>query len=235
MKRKSKYLLIPIVVILSLTILYFGSELLAIVRLGLTKVPIAKLSLPARTCINDDYIDYIYVPKAYVNDNCYATSEDLLDKFVKLNAYIPKGSLFYKDFLEDRQDMKDNVHYLLNDNEVTYDLFVKDIKVNPAHLTKGMHIDIYLTIKQKEVCSDLLISGARIIGLYDVNNKEIKNNPIENYSLGTISIALKQEMVSYLNKAITIGDVSIIVSNGIYDKKDMYLNKNSKIFDYLSW
>lgn len=233
MRKKKKYLLIPLIIILSLGIIYFGSEALAIYRLGLRKVCIAKLSIPQRTKIIEDYLDYIYVPKAYLNEETYVSEYDVVGKYVKLDAYIPKGSLFYKDILEIKDDMKDYLHLELQNDEVTYDLFTKDVKVNPAHLLKGMNVDLYLTINRKDVDSDLLISGARIIGLYDVNNKEIKNNN-DSQTLGTISIAIKKDMVPYLNKAIVIGEVSLLVGNNLYDDEQMFLNKESKIFEFLS-
>lgn len=234
MKKRKKYFLIPIVILLILAIIYFGSELLAIYRLGLTKVVVAKMSLPQRTLIEEDLLDYIYVPKAYLNNNTYTSKEEVLNKYVKQNSYIPAGSLFYKDILENKSDMKDGPHLDLKKDEVTYDLFTKDIKVNPAHLLTGMNVDLYLTVNKKEVISDLLISGARIIGLYDVNNKQIKSNN-DNYTLGTISIAIKKDMVPYLNKAIAIGEVSLIVGSDLYDDSRIYLNSSSKIFDLLSW
>ncbi|MDO5440040.1 MAG: SAF domain-containing protein [Erysipelotrichaceae bacterium] len=233
MKKRKKFFLIPIFVLLIFAILYFGSELLAIYRLGLTKVVVAKMSLPQRTMIKEDLLEYIYVPKEYVKDNAYLSKEEVLDKYVKLNSYIPKGSLIYKDFVEDKSNMKDGLHLDLKKDEVTYDLFIKDIKVNPAHLLTGMNVDLYLTINKKEIVSDLLISGARITGLYDINNKEIKANN-DNYTLGTISIAIKKDMVPILNKAITIGEVSLIVGSDLYNNGSASLNSSSKIFDLLS-
>ena len=128
--------------------------------------------------------------------------------------------------------MKDNVHMELRKDELTYDLFVRDIKVNPAHLLKGMNADLYLTINRKEIVSDLFISDIRIIGLYDVNNKEIKDYDHES-TLGTISIAVKRNMVPYLNKAIAIGEVNLLVSSKLYEENSPSMNETSIIFDYL--
>lgn len=232
MKKKKKCYLIPIIVILILAIIFLSSELLSIYKLGLTKICVAKMSIPQRTEIIEEYIDYVFVPKGYINENTYTDENDVIGKYVKLDSYIPKGSLFYKDNLEKKDDIKDLLHLELNNDEVTYDLFIKDIKVNPAHLLKGMKVNLYLTVKGKEVFSDLLLSGTRIIGLYDVNNNEIKNTRSD-YSLGTISIAVKKEYVPVINKAIVIGDVSLIVGNDLYDDKEMSLNSKSEIFNLL--
>lgn len=232
MKKKKKFILIPVVIILSITILYFGSELLAIYRIGLTKVCVSKMSLPQRTFISEDYIDYIYVPKAYINNDTFIKKEDIVGKYVKLNAYIPKKSMFYKDFLDDKNNMSDLPHLELKDDEVSYDLFIKDVKTNPGNISKGMNGDLYLTIERKDVVSDLLISGVKIIGLYDVDNKEIKNG--DNSSLAIITLAIKKDMVSYINKAIAIGDLSLIIGSDLYEDKEMLLNSSSEIFELLS-
>ena len=233
MRKKKKYLLIPLIVLLCLAVLYFGSEAIAIYRLGLKKVCVSKMNLPSRSEIKEEYLDYIYVPKAYINENVLIKKEDILGKYVRLSSAVPKGSLFYKDALDSLDEMADGLHLILNDDEISYDLFYKDVKANPGHLLKGMNVDLYLTINRKEVMSDLLISGARIIGLYDVNNKEIKN--INDSSLGIITLAIKKEMVPYLNKAIVIGDVSLLVANDLYEDKQMYMNTSSAIFEMLKW
>lgn len=233
MRKKNKLICFAIIAV-ALAIIYFGSELLSLIKLGLTDVYIAKVSIPSRTEILDDYLDVIKVPKAYINDQIIRNKNEIIGKYSKLGVYIPKGSIIYYDQLESKEKMSDLLHLGLNNDEVTFDLLAKDIKVNPAHLLKGMNVDLYLTINKKEVISDLLISGARIIGLYDINNKEIINNSSDR-KLGTISLAIKRDMVSYLNKAIAVGEVSLIVGNNLYDDNyKMYLNSSSQIIEYLS-
>ena len=236
MKRKKKKILciIPLIVILSLAIIYFGSDLLAIYKIGLTDVYVAASSIPQRTIISKDLLEIKKVPKVYIDNNIYTDLFNIEGKYVKLGSYIPKGSLIYKEALDDVDNMKDYVHMELKNGEVTYDLFARDIKVNPAHLLKGMNADLYLTINRKEIVSDLLISNVRIIGLYDVNNKEIKDFDKDS-TLGTISIAVKKNMVPYLNKAIAIGEVSMLIGSDLYDNKSSTMNSSSIIFNYLKW
>lgn len=233
MKKKNKlWFLYPIVLLLMIAIIYFGSDLLAIYKTGLTKTYIAKASLPQRTVITDDLLEEVKVPKEYVKDNAFVNKEEIIGKYVKLNSYIPKGSLFYKEALDDIESMKDSAHAELKDDEITFDLFAKKIAVNPAHLLKGMNVDLYLTINKKELESDLLISNAKIIGLYDVNNKEIKDYDKDS-KLGTISIAIKKDMVPYLNKALAIGDVSLLVGSNLYKNKVCTMNDTSEVFKLL--
>lgn len=232
--KKSKKILISIALVFLSILLIVGSVFFLTRHfLKLQDVYVANVSIPERNLIEEEYLDVIQVPTYFLSDEVILDKNEIIGKYVKLNAYIPKGSYIYKEVLEDKDQMIDGLHFDLNKDEATYDLFVRDIKVNPAHLLKGMNVDLYLTVNRKDIISDLLISGARITGLYDVNNKEIKNNN-DNSTLGTISIALKEEMIPYVNKAIAIGEVNLVVSSNVYDNQDMYMNKSSKVFELLS-
>lgn len=232
--KKSKKILISIALVFLSILLIVGSVFFLTRHfLKLQDVYVANVSIPERNLIEEEYLDVIQVPTYFLSDEVILDKNEIIGKYVKLNAYIPKGSYIYKEVLEDKDQMIDGLHFDLNKDEATYDLFVRDIKVNPAHLLKGMNVDLYLTVNRKDIISDLLISGARITGLYDVNNKEIKNNN-DNSTLGTISIALKEEMIPYVNKAIAIGEVILVVSSNVYDNQDMYMNKSSKVFELLS-
>ena len=127
--------------------------------------------------------------------------------------------------------MKDSSHLLLEKNQVTYDLYVKDIEVNPANILKGMRCDLYFTLNRQDVVSDLLIEDAKIIGLYDLNNQQIVDNLT---TLNIISIAIDEDMVTYLNKALAIGKIKLIIGDDLYENKKVKINLSDTILNYLS-
>lgn len=227
-----KFILYFLSSLLILTIIYFGTNFLSDYKLGLTDVYVAKNSINQRELIKESDLKIIKVPKAYVDENVFNEIEDIVGKYVKQNAKVAKGSLFYKELLDEKSNIKDNLHLDLKDDEVTYDLYTRDIKVNPAYLLKDMYVDLYLTINRKEVLSDLLISNVRILNLYDLNNKEIKDYDKE-ATLQTISIAVKKEMVPFLNKAITLGEINLVVGADLYQEEESTLNTNSSVYNYL--
>ena len=166
-------------------------------------------------------------------DNAYRADEHIEGYYVKLNYTIPKGSPIYRDSLERGEDMADYAHILLKENEATYDFSVADIKVNPAHLQVGMLVDLYLTIDDERPLSDILLKNARIIGLYDGDNQEIADYE-RAVNVQTISLAVLQEDIAYLNKALLVGDLSLVVAEKTYDnQKNPYLIKDSEVFAYL--
>lgn len=228
-----KQTLLKIILIFILDIILIGllSYLISWYRLGLTRVYVSAYDIGEREKIDKLYLKTILVPKAYVSDDIYLEEKDIVNKYTKLNVIVPKGSLFYKSFLEDFSDMKDSSHLLLEDNQVTYDLYVKDIDVNPANILKGMRCDLYFTLNRQEVISDLLIEDAKIIGLYDLNNQQIVDN---HTTLNIISIAIDKEMVTYLNKALAIGEIKLIVGNDLYADNKVKINLSETILKYLS-
>ena len=228
-----KQTLLKIILILILDIILIGllSYLISWYRLGLTRVYVSAYDIGEREKIDKLYLKTILVPKAYVSDDIYLEEKDIVNKYTKLNVIVPKGSLFYKSLLEDFSDMKDSSHFLLEENQVTYDLNVREIDVNPANILKGMRCDLYFTLNRQEVISDLLIEDAKIIGLYDLNNQQIVDN---HTTLNIISIAIDKEIVTYLNKALAIGEIKLIVGNDLYADNKVKINLSETILKYLS-
>lgn len=228
-----KKILITFFIIIINTLLVFAFSYLFINhKYELVTTYISKLNLKERTKIEEEYIEEIKVPKIYINENTYTNKDDIVGKYVKLDNCICSNSLFYINALESEEEMNDFLHIKLNNDESTYDLLIKDIKVNPSHLNKGMKVNIYVTINRKEVLSDLLIENAEISGLYDHANKEIKDN--QNISsLGYISLKVKDYMIPYINKAIVLGEVNLVVSANPYSNLEVRLNKEGEVFNLL--
>lgn len=228
-----KQTLLKIILIFILDVLLIGllSYLISWYRLGLTRVYVSAYDIGEREKIDEAYLKTILVPKAYISEDIYLNENDIIGKYTKLNTSIAKGSLFYKTYLEDFNNMKDSSHLLLEKNQVTYDLYVKDIEVNPANILKGMRCDLYFTLNRQDIASDLLIEDAKIIGLYDLNNQQIVDNLT---TLNIISIAIDEDMVTYLNKALAIGKIKLIIGDDLYENKKVKINLSDTILNYLS-
>ena len=231
-KKVRRPLFVLVGILFSLVILFVALYFYLDYRLGMKEVAISKYSLKNRTLISEDEIEFIKVPEAYLNEEVLVSKEDIVGKYVKINTSVPNGSFFYRGALDDYENIKDKLGSELLEGEVNFDISANNIKVNQAYLTKGMYVDIYLTINTDKVLSDLLINNVRIIGLYDNNHHEIKDYDIDSY-LQDISLAVNKEALPYLNKAEVIGELSIVVSNDSYKNVVSKLNKDSAIFTYL--
>lgn len=226
-----KILIICSTLLLS-AVLFFGVKHYTKYKIGYTKVYVATHQLAQRSLLTEDDIKEIEIPKEYLTDDIYSNSEEIINKYVKLSYSIPKGSFIYKGAIE--SDIKDLANTLLKENEVNYDIYTSDIKINTANLNKNMYIDLYLTINNKDKpISDLLLSNARITGLYDSNNKQILDYDNDS-RVSIISLAVNKNDVNILNKALVLGDINCVISNNVYKVNlSTVLNRNSQLFEYL--
>ena len=222
-----------IIIVLSVFVLFVGGMLLYCRReLELVKVPVASYSLGKRALVDETTYKLISVPKRYLNSDVVLDSEELNNKCVRIDGFVPKGSFFYKSVLDDIGSIDDKLTYDLREDEVAFDININDLKVNQVYLKEGMYVDIYLTISKDRVLSDLLINKVRIIGLYDLNHKKIldfDNNAV----LQNITLALPNDAVSYINKALAIGSLNAVIGKDCYQDVESSLNVESVVFNYL--
>lgn len=232
-KKQRKIIVLTIMSIALILAALGGLAIYCTACLKTKEVPVAKYTLKNRTLISENEIEMIKVPSVYLNDEVCINKDDVLNKYVKLNTSIPKGSFIYNDAIDSYEQIKDNLNTELFEGEVAFDIDISDIKANQAYLCKGINVDIYLTIDKDKVLSDLLISNVRIIGLYDHNKQEIKDYDKDSL-LQTICFAIPKDALPYLNKAVIVGKLSVIVGNNTYDNLDSLLNLDSEIFSYLN-
>lgn len=228
-----RVIVIVISIVFSACLLSAGAYFIYTKVFCLTSVYISSHNLAQRTLISQEDIIEKKIPKLYVSEDFYTDVDDIIGKYVKLSYSIPKGSYFYKTAIEDNFD--DLAYSLLNKDEVSYDIYTSEVKINPGSLAKNMNLNLYLTIKNKEeLISDLLISNLRIIGFYDVDG-----NLIEDYDKQTrvhiVEVAVGKDDVSLLNKAMVLGDVRVVVgSDTYYNNNGTLVNTNSKLFTYIN-
>ncbi len=230
--KKKKNLIVTFLIILFVLSSLLLSFIYVRRKLELVKVPVSTYSLSKRTIIDESTYELIEVPKSFLDEEVITNSDYLLNKCVKIDYSIPKGSFFYKSALDDIGNIKDNLSYELAEDEVAYDINANDLNANQAYLKEGMYVDVYLTINKEQVISDLLINNLRIIGLYDLNHKSILDYD-DGAILQNICLAVPSFTVPYLNKALALGKLNIVVGKECYEDVPSYLNEESTIFNYL--
>lgn len=211
---------------------FYGIRTYSRYAIGFTKVYVASHQLSQRKMIGMDDLYEIEVPKDFIGDDVYVELDDILGKYVRLSFSIPKDSFIYKGAVE--EDIRDLSHSLLKENEVNYDLRVGDVDINGSTLGVNMLMDFYLTIKDRDrPISDLLLSNARITGLYDSSGKAIKEYDRDN-RVYSISFAIDRDDVVIMNKALLLGEIRAVAGKDVYsDKARTMANEDSVLFEYL--
>lgn len=193
---------------------------------------VASHQISQRTRIKDEDIIEVLVPKEYLSEDVFTSKDDILNKYVKLSYSLAKGSLFYKGALE--SDIKDLANTLLMNGQVNYDIYVNEVKINTGNLACNMYVDLYLTIDTNDKpLSDLLISNARITGMYDPNGKALRDYDNDS-RVYIVSLAIDKKDVNVINKAMLVGEIKAIANSNTYDTMLYTIqNKSSAIYSYL--
>lgn len=227
-----KILVIMIPTVVAGVCLYFSISAYLKYSEDYAKVYVASHQIAQRTLISEKDLKELEVPKEFLTEDVYLKKDDILGKYVRLSYSIPRGSLFYKSALE--TDIKDLACTLLLKGQVVYDIYASEVKVNTGSLNTGMYVDLYLTINTNDKpVSDLLLEYCRIIGLYDVNGKQILNYDSDS-RVGIISLAVDRNDVSIINKALTVGEIRIVAGSNTYSRDLLSrLNEGSLLLEYL--
>lgn len=199
------------------------------VSLSLTDVWVANRKIGPKEIIQAEDLTMIRVPSVFLNDNIIVDPSLIIGRNPISNYTIWRNSFIYQGTIEDSQNTKDGIHIGLEDEQVNYDLFVKDITVNPSHLSSGLYINIYLTVtNEKRAVSDLLFEGVKINALYDRKGQKITAKGSEEVEI--ITLVFMKEYVNILNEAIRMGKVSLVVGSDAFIQQDMKYNQGNKFF-----
>lgn len=219
--------------VICIALVAFGVSVLYIKHeLELVEIYVAKDDLSARTLLDDSQIHIIKVPKAYLSENVVIKKNEIIGKYVKLNASIPKGSLIYQSSIESIDSAIDEPALLLNVNQAVFAIDVNISSTSGNTLKKGSKVDLYATIKNnRETIVDLLFKQVRVLSIKDKNGNEVNNetNQIPKIML----VAIDQIEIPILTKVIAIGDITITPTSEFFSEEECVLYELSSILGYL--
>lgn len=230
---KQKYSLLHFGIALGLCLLAIGGSLLYIHnQLELVEVYVAKDELSARTLISENDIYKIKVPKAYLSEDAILEKDQMLGKYVKIDASIPKGSLIYKSTIESLDESIDQPSLLLRSNQAVYAIDVSLTSTSGNTLQIGSKVDIYGTLKVgRETKVDLLFKQVRVISVKDKNGNEVdrKSNQMPKLLL----VAFDQIEIPLITKLIAMGEITITPTAEFFSEDECVLNEQSLLLDIL--
>jgi len=229
--NKNNLILVGLIVCISL--LSFGISILYVNHeLELVEVYVAKEDLESRTLMDESAIRLIKVPKAYLSETVVLKKEEIINKYVKLNASIPIGSLIYSSSIETLEDAIDEPTLLLKGNQAVFAIDVNMNSTSGNTLQKGSKIDIYATIKHsRDTIVDLLFKQVRVLSIKDKNGNEV--DPNTNQIPKIMLVAMDQVEIPILTKVIAIGDITITPTSEFFSEEECILYESSIVLGYL--
>lgn len=138
-------------------------------------VPVAATTIQPRTQITSDMITTVDVPQSYISDNALTNENQILNKYANYNTIIPKGSMFYKEAITEKEALPNFIYTQLKEGEyaLSYDLSQADINNSP--IMPGDKIDMYMSVTTEEgsVMLGKLIENIEIIAVTDGSGNNV--------------------------------------------------------------
>lgn len=185
-------------------------------KIDLTTTYIATHDIEPRTCISQDDLTEIKVPKEYLNSFVVSHKEDILGKYTDIQGKIPAGSLFYESMLCEAEDMPDIPSAQLKQGQAIFTL--KQESTQLSNLIAGMRVDILATEKQTNQ-TNVVIQHARILVIEDHTGLSIEAE--ESTGIGyQVLLAVNIDDVTYLKELEEIANLSLRVTDETYENEE---------------
>ncbi len=204
-------------VIAAIFILYIAYTMRINKAINPVVVPYAAEQIPAGTQITEAMIDTREVPPAMLEGDVIRNKSDVVDKYSAADVVIPKGSIFYKRAVVEKEQLPANIILDYPKGYVLYNLPVDITNTYGNSVYPGNYIDIWLKAVYKIADEDnmsavdrdnadkimygKLISNIQVLAVKDSEGRAVFQNIDENRTPSMIVFALPEEYYVLLRKA----------------------------------
>ena len=185
-------------------------------------LPVAKYTIDPKTKITDDMIEYRDIPKGALNSEYYANKNQIINKYTKINAIIPAGSMFYTELLTEKEELPDSALYDVPEGETLYYLTVNMLTSYTNSILPNNYIDIYMSTKDNgKALVGKLLQNIKILAVKTSEGKNVFEGGDETRIPYVIIFSLPEEQHLLLRKINAINNYSIANENGGFARIDI--------------
>jgi Flp pilus assembly protein CpaB len=202
-------------VILAIFILYFAYTMRIKSSINPINVPYAAEQIPAGTQITEGMISTRQVPPSMLEGDVITNMGEIVDKYSAVDVVIPKGSLFYKRAVVEKEQLPTNIILQYPKGYVLYNLSVDTASTYGNSVYPGNYIDIYLKAVNKindndpnaltrdadKIMLGKLLANIEVLAVKDSSGKAVFQNIDENRTPAMVVFALPEEYYILLKKA----------------------------------
>lgn len=201
-------------VILAIIVLYFAYTIRINSAIHPVSVPYAAEQIKAGTQITEAMISTREVPPSMLDGEVILNVGEIIDKYAAADTVIPKGSLFYKRAVVEKEQLPGSIILDYPKNYVLYNLPVNTNSTYGNSVFPGNYIDIWLKavniIPDDQIAGNAdankimygrLISNVKVLAVKDASGQAVFQNMDENRSPAMVVFALPQEYYVLLSKA----------------------------------
>ena len=201
-------------VILAIFVLYIAYTMRVKSSINPISVPFAADQIPAGTQITEGMISTRQVPPSMLEGDVITNVGEIVDKYSAADVVIPKGSLFYKRAVVEKEQLPANIILQYPKGYVLYNFAVNTTSTYGNSVYPGNYIDLYLKAVNKtdsEVSKDdpdankilfgRLISNIEVLAVKDSSGRPVFQNIDEGRVPAMIVFAVPEDIYVLLKKA----------------------------------
>lgn len=200
-------------VIAAIVVLYFAYTMRVKSAINPVIVPFAKEQIPAGTLIEQSMIATTEVPPSMLEGDVIQNTGEIVDKYSAADTVIPKGSLFYKRSVVEKEQLPANIILDYPKGYVLYNLSVNTASTYGNSVYPGNYIDIYLkavtqiaenqqlTDDADKVMLGKLMSNIKVLAVKDSSGQPVFQNIDEGRSPSMVVFAVPEDYYILLKKA----------------------------------
>lgn len=201
-------------VILAIFVLYIAYTMRVKSSINPISVPFAADQIPAGTQITEGMISTRQVPPSMLEGDVITNVGEIVDKYSAADVVIPKGSLFYKRAVVEKEQLPANIILQYPKGYVLYNFAVNTTSTYGNSVYPGNYIDLYLKAVNKtdaEVTKDdpdankilfgRLISNIEVLAVKDSSGRPVFQNIDEGRVPAMIVFAVPEDIYVLLKKA----------------------------------
>lgn len=201
-------------VIAAIAVLYIAYTMRINSAINPVVVPYAAEQINAGTQITESMVSTREVPPAMLEGDVIQNIGEVVDKYSAADTVIPKGSLFYKRAVVEKEQLPANIILDYPKGNVLYNLSVNTESTYGNSVYPGNYIDIYLKavnrIPDEQAATDpdankvmlaKLMSDIHVLAVKDASGQPVFQNLDENRVPAMVVFAVPEEYYILLKKA----------------------------------
>ena len=227
-----------ILVLVILVVLYFGYSSSIKKQTNPVNMPVAARKINPQTQITNEDVTFVQVANSMIGDGAIQGTGEIIGKYTNVNVTIPEGSMFYRDWLANAEDVPGNWIEQLDyqAGELGYYMSV-DINTTLGNsVLPNTYIDMYMKAEDENgtIMFGKLMKNVKVLVVHDGNGENVFNNTEEAATPAKIGFAVNQDMYILLKKAEYLNIELVLAPRGsTVPTEDYVIVTSATLRDYI--
>ena len=226
-----------VLVIIILVILYFGYSKSIKDKTNPINMPVAAHTITPQSLITNEDVVIKQMPGSMISDNVIKSESGIIGKYTNIYVTVPEGSVFYKEWLVDENNLPGNwIEQLDYDKgELGYYMNVDIQSTLGNNVVPGSYIDIYMKAEDENgtVMFGKLIKNIKVSVVHDGSGNNIFANPEEIGVPSNLGFGVLPDMYILLKKAEYLGLDLVLAPRGVTVPSEGITVTSSTLRDYI--